>query len=110
MLCHVLSHVVLCVFRVCPQGSRSRSGAVFTIGVVGRCLSKTMIEGKKLEPKCKDLVLVAAPKDARAYFDTSESRNTVVQMVSTSTRTHTTTHTAGFSPRSLVLPPTQRNA
>ena len=44
------------------QGSRSKSGAVFTIGVVGRCLSKTLVEGKRLMPKCRELVLAAAPK------------------------------------------------
>ncbi len=43
-----------------------------------------MIEGKKLAPKCRELVLAAAPKDARAYFETSASRNAVVQMVSAS--------------------------
>ena len=63
------------------QGSRSKSGAVFTIGVVGRCLSKSLVEGKRLEPKCKDLVLVAAPKDARAYFEYPESTSVLVQKI-----------------------------
>ena len=63
------------------QGSRSKSGAVFTIGVVGRCLSKTLVEGKRLVPKCRELVLVAAPKDARSYFDYPESTSALVQRV-----------------------------
>ncbi|GAX77303.1 hypothetical protein CEUSTIGMA_g4749.t1 [Chlamydomonas eustigma] len=65
----------------CPRGSRSKSGAVFTIGVVGRCLSKSLVEGKRLEPKCRDLVLVAAPKDARAYFDYPESTSALIKRV-----------------------------
>lgn len=65
----------------CPRGSRSKSGAVFTIGVVGRCLSKSLVEGKQLEPKCRELVLVAAPKDARAYFDYPESTSALIQRV-----------------------------
>ncbi|GFH06252.1 uncharacterized protein HaLaN_00852 [Haematococcus lacustris] len=70
--------------RVAPwvvQGARSKAGAVFTIGVVGRCLSKTLVEGKPLEPKCRDMVLVAAPKDARAYFDHPDSTNAIVQKI-----------------------------
>lgn len=62
----------------CPRGARSKSGTVFTIGVVGRCLSKTLVEGKSLAPKCRDLVLAAAPKDARAYFDYPESTSAIV--------------------------------
>ncbi|GFH19709.1 uncharacterized protein HaLaN_16706 [Haematococcus lacustris] len=65
----------------CPRGARSKAGAVFTIGVVGRCLSKTLVEGKPLEPKCRDMVLVAAPKDARAYFDHPDSTNAIVQKI-----------------------------
>jgi len=65
----------------CPRGSRSKSGQVFTIGVVGRCLSKALVEGKKLEIKCRNLVLVAAPKDARAYFEYPESTNAIVHKI-----------------------------
>jgi golgi apparatus protein 1 len=65
------------------QGARSRSGQLFTIGVVGRCLSKAMIEGQRLEPSCKQLVLAAAPKDFRHYFEGSDpSSSAVLQMVS----------------------------
>ncbi|GLI60743.1 hypothetical protein VaNZ11_002971 [Volvox africanus] len=65
----------------CPRGSRSRSGAVFTIGAVGRCLSKTLVEGKRLDNKCRALVLVAAPKDARVYFDHPESTSALIQKI-----------------------------
>lgn len=63
------------------QGARSRSGAVFTIGAVGRCLSKALVEGKRLNGKCRALVLVAAPKDARVYFDHSESASALIQKI-----------------------------
>lgn len=69
------------VGKLCPKGSRSKTGAVFTIGVVGRCLSKTLVEGKSLQSKCRDLVLVAAPKDARAYFEYPESTSVLVQKI-----------------------------
>jgi len=35
---------------------------------VGRCLSKAVVEGKRLAPNCRSLVMVAAPKDARLYL------------------------------------------
>jgi len=63
------------------QKARSRSGGVFTIGVVGRCLSKALVEGKYLEDKCRDLVLIAAPKDVRSYFEYPESTSAIVQKV-----------------------------
>ncbi|MEW5310424.1 MAG: hypothetical protein WDW38_002223 [Sanguina aurantia] len=69
------------VQATCPKGSKSRSAAVFTIGVVGRCLSKSMVEGRSLESKCRNMVLVAAPKDARAYFDYPESTSVMVQKI-----------------------------
>lgn len=62
------------------QGARAKSSAVFTIGAVGRCLSKSLVEGKRLEGKCRALVLVAAPKDARSYFDSS-STSSLVQKI-----------------------------
>jgi hypothetical protein len=54
---------------------------MFTIGVVGRCLSKTLIEGRRLDAQCRQLVLVAAPKDFRSYFQPGDNTNAVVQMV-----------------------------
>ena len=39
------------------------------------------MEGKRLVPKCRELVLVAAPKDARSYFDYPESTSALVQRV-----------------------------
>ncbi len=48
---------------------------------MGRCLSKSLVEGKRLEPKCRALVLVAAPKDARGYFDYPESTSALVQKI-----------------------------
>lgn len=69
------------VEKLCPKGARSKSGSMFTIGVVGRCLSKSLVEGKFLQSKCRDLVLVAAPKDARAYFEYPESTSALVQKI-----------------------------
>lgn len=57
-LAQFLTHFVV-------QGSRSKSGQVFTIGVVGRCLSKALVEGKKLEYKCRDLV--CGPKESKPW-------------------------------------------
>ncbi|KAG2435442.1 hypothetical protein HYH02_011942 [Chlamydomonas schloesseri] len=65
----------------CPRGVRSRAGAIFTIGAVGRCLSKSLVEGKRLASKCRALVLAAAPKDARVYFDHPESTSALIQKI-----------------------------
>lgn len=37
----------------CPKKAGSRVGQLFTIGVVGRCLSKSLVEGKSLASKCR---------------------------------------------------------
>lgn len=63
------------------QGVRSRAGAIFTIGAVGRCLSKSLVEGKRLDTKCRALVLAAAPKDARVYFDHPDSTSALIQKI-----------------------------
>jgi len=63
------------------QKARSRSGGAFTIGVVGRCLSTALVQNKYLESKCRDLVLIAAPKDVRSYFEYPESSSAIVQKV-----------------------------
>ncbi len=64
-----------------PQGARSKSGAIFTIGVVGKCLSKALVQGRSLDDKCRNMVLTAAPKDARSYFEYSESSNAIIQKI-----------------------------
>lgn len=55
------------------QRAHARSGAALTIGVVGRCLSKSMVEGKPLNTQCKALVMAAAPKDVRTYYSLDAS-------------------------------------
>ena len=39
------------------------------------------VQGKYLAPKCRDLVLVAAPKDARSYFADAGSSSAVISKV-----------------------------
>ena len=46
-------------------GSPQKGKSVYTIGVVGRCLTKQLAGGKPLSPQCRKLVSVAAPKDIR---------------------------------------------
>jgi len=69
------------VKSICPKNAGKRRSGVFTIGVVGRCLSKALVQGQNLDPKCKQLVLVAAPKDSRVYLQYPESGSALVQMV-----------------------------
>jgi hypothetical protein len=38
-------------------------------------------EGGKLSPACKDLITVAAPRDARSFFDSSMSLDAVAAKV-----------------------------
>ncbi|KAL4443753.1 hypothetical protein ABPG75_011490 [Micractinium tetrahymenae] len=58
----------------CPSLPRLGTG-FFQVGAVGQCLSKQATQGgdEPLSPGCKELVLVAAPRDARAVFDSSMS-------------------------------------
>lgn len=65
----------------CPTGAGKRAGGVFTIGAVGRCLSKALVTGAPLNSKCRALVLVAAPKDARVYLQYPESTSALIQKV-----------------------------
>lgn len=66
---------------LCSQGPRKRAGQIFTIGVVGRCLSKALVQAQALTPKCRELVLIAAPKDSRVYLQYPESASALVQKV-----------------------------
>eukprot|EP00878_Enallax_costatus_P007022 GHUV01007359.1.p1 GENE.GHUV01007359.1~~GHUV01007359.1.p1 ORF type:complete len:595 (+),score=136.49 GHUV01007359.1:1595-3379(+) len=65
----------------CPKGAKARSGGMFTIGAVGRCLSKALVQAKALTPKCRELVLTAAPKDSRVYLQYPESTSALVAKI-----------------------------
>lgn len=54
------------VESICVQTNRTKG--VFSIGYVGRCLSKQLASRKPLNGQCRKLVTVAAPKDVRAYL------------------------------------------
>ena len=54
------------VASVCVQTKRTKG--VFSIGYVGRCLSKQLASRGSLSGDCRKLVMVAAPKDVRAYL------------------------------------------
>lgn len=73
----------VCLYRDCcaQNVKRRNAGAVFTIGVVGRCLSKALVQAKSLTPKCRELVLIAAPKDSRVYLQYPESASALVQKI-----------------------------
>ena len=53
----------------CEIATSKRS--VYTIGVVGRCLTKQLASSLPLSPPCRKLVSVAAPKDIRVYIQVS---------------------------------------
>lgn len=59
------------VGAVCPAQSRAKNRGVYTIGVIGRCLTKQLAESKPLAPACRKLVTVAAPKDIRVDLQSS---------------------------------------
>ena len=61
------------VNAACSKINTPRSRGVWSIGAVGRCLSKQLAEGKKLEKPCAKLVQVAAPKDAQARTSLSSA-------------------------------------
>jgi Golgi apparatus protein 1 len=61
------------------QNTANRPGGVFTIGAAGHCLSKALVEARPLQPECRSLVLVAAPKDSRSFLQYPESTNALVK-------------------------------
>jgi len=79
----ILLHITILWVAVCfsPQGAKKRAGALFTIGAVGRCLSKALVQAKALAPKCRELVLIAAPKDSRVYLQYPESTSALVTKI-----------------------------
>ena len=54
------------VDSICVQTKRTKG--VFSIGSVGRCLSKQLASRGPLSGDCRKLVTVAAPKDVRVYL------------------------------------------
>lgn len=54
------------VDSICVQTKRTKG--VFSIGYVGRCLSKQLASRQHLAGACRKLVTVAAPKDVREYL------------------------------------------
>jgi hypothetical protein len=54
------------VKSICEGNSKRRNS--YTIGLVGRCLSKQMAQNKPLSNECRKLVTAAAPKDVRIYL------------------------------------------
>lgn len=68
----------------CPALPRSGKG-FFKTGAVGKCLAQQAAQGgaeaEALSFGCRKLVLVAAPRDARAVFDSSMSLEAVANKV-----------------------------
>ncbi|BDA41257.1 probable Golgi apparatus protein 1 [Coccomyxa sp. Obi] len=58
-----------------------KNRGIWSIGAVGRCLSRQLAENKALTLDCRSLVIVAAPKDAQAMFDSSMSAAAIAQRV-----------------------------
>ena len=52
------------VNQICQKASvnPAKNRGIWSIGAVGRCLSRQLAENKKLTPGCQTLVAVAAPK------------------------------------------------
>lgn len=75
-----------------------KKNGYYGIGQVGRCLANSLTQGKALEPKCKSLVELAAPKDAKAMFDGSMTAAAVVSKVAEIEKA------AGMSGSTLVNP------
>lgn len=70
------------VASICPKAGDSKQRAVWSIGAVGRCLSRQLAERKTLTSDCKLMVAVAAPKDAQNMFDASMSAAAIADRVS----------------------------
>ncbi|KAK9820440.1 hypothetical protein WJX72_010380 [[Myrmecia] bisecta] len=70
------------VGSICGKATKNpKNRGIWSIGAVGRCLSRQLAEDKPLEPACRTLVAVAAPKDALAMFDSSMTASAIAQKV-----------------------------
>ncbi|KAK9816541.1 hypothetical protein WJX72_001742 [[Myrmecia] bisecta] len=65
------------VGSICGKATRNpKNHGIWSIGAVGRCLSKQLAEDKPLEPACRALVAVAAPEESpMSSSSSSSSRN-----------------------------------
>uniref|UniRef100_A0A7S0YM23 Golgi apparatus protein 1 n=1 Tax=Polytomella parva TaxID=51329 RepID=A0A7S0YM23_9CHLO len=61
--------------------ARQNNNGLFTIGAIGFCLSKALVESKTLHGGCRHLILTAAPKDARTMYQSSDPINALYQKV-----------------------------
>ncbi len=59
------------VNSLCSSVEKSRG--VFGIGAIGKCLSRNLADQRPLAKECKQLVLVAAPKDVKGLLDSDHS-------------------------------------
>lgn len=59
------------VGTMCKAVEKTRG--VFGIGAIGKCLSRGLAEQRPLQRECKQLVLVAAPKDVKGLLDSEHS-------------------------------------
>jgi Golgi apparatus protein 1 len=55
--------------------------SVSTVGAIGRCLAKQVTDNAALTENCKKMVMLAAPKDAKALFDGEMTTAAVVSKV-----------------------------
>lgn len=55
--------------------------SISTVGAVGRCLAKQVTDNAALTEGCKKMVMLAAPKDAKALFDGEMTTAAVVSKV-----------------------------
>lgn len=70
-----------CLQAVCPAAGQA-AGGMFSLGSVGKCLSRAVAEERPLTPGCRQLVLVAAPRDARSIVaDSTASADAVALRV-----------------------------
>ncbi|KAK9838535.1 hypothetical protein WJX81_005974 [Elliptochloris bilobata] len=70
------------VGNVCQAAQESpRARAAWSIGAVGRCLSRNLAENQPLDSECRALVIAAAPKDAQAMFDSSMTAAAIAKRV-----------------------------
>jgi hypothetical protein len=55
------------VDRICQRKDVVKK-AVFNIGLIGRCLSRQLASNKPMQPPCRALVIVAAPRVSPCPF------------------------------------------
>eukprot|EP00884_Botryococcus_braunii_P009912 jgi/Botrbrau1/18922/Bobra.177_2s0076.1 len=69
------------VDKVCQKKEAAAKKAAFNIGYIGKCLSRQLALNKPMQPSCRALVIVAAPREIKEMMDQSMPSEKIVEQL-----------------------------